>query len=658
MSSDRQLQRPAIAWSLQVGVGDEARGDRVSSRDGGEEELFADDQGRSGHVARVDRVSLRDDGEAEFFADDEGRFGASSHRARVPAWVADALLNDPDPGAPSAHDGQRLAFSQAEWTVHTRGALFGPFTPATTLLLPLLESAGLGMALHRRQPTLLRALTLMLSAWIRRRGTLLAAEELLQTLSELVAGELAHPEPERDDRASPDRSAPGGARPADATDAHLDDLLRLWDLAQGASSGTHPTRRGDAEALKDEVLGVRRASWWRRRTTEGALHLRVQGGLTRFQPDAAPFPLLRGDLLMRWRPETPTPSALLRMLPPWTELRLTAPTAAPTPRTGAPMSAESPPHGPEILLFHPTEGSLLDQESLGALATLPGQPWVMMSGLWMKQGAGRGAGEGGLVLSGLTLDGTAAQNGPPGAIEPTVTHQGGRPALRLRAGLAWTPWEGEAILARVGVERGGDGWVTVSFPEGDATSAEVPKGDWALVLELRRADELASEGNLRFARLALRPRLALVRASDLDREWQLCVARSVSLTRRWETDLSCLWQPEDARARALSGQLRALEESVWRATPAGAAWAKAVLGRDWLRYQAAAAAALQAAGLAIDSRPMSTAERVRLLESLTSRLTGTVPEAAARLVRLFGPDDAHGPYAQARRRIARQEINE
>ena len=392
--------------------------------------------------------------------DEEGRFGASSHRARVPSWVAEALLVEPDPAAPSAHDGQRLAFSQVEWTVATRGALLGPFTPAPVLLLPLLESAGLGVALHRGQPELLRMLTLMLTSWVPRRGTLVAAEELLSALAELVEGELQRAEEDGGDaearygRASPDAPAIGSAHDASralladdrsraaaraAAAAHHDELQRLSALARGASSGAHPSRRGDAEALRDEVLGVRRAGWWRRRAAHGGLHLRVQGGLTRFQPDAEPFPLLRGDLLLPWRPDTPTPSALLRLLPPWTELRLTAPTTAPKPKTGAPMSAESPPHGPEILLFHPTEGSLLDQESLSALAALPGQPWVMMSGLWMGQGPGRAAQEGGLVLSGLTLDGTAAQNGPPGAIEPTVNQLHGRPALRLSPGLASSP---------------------------------------------------------------------------------------------------------------------------------------------------------------------------------------------------------------------------
>ncbi len=542
--------------------------------------------------------------EGEPFAQDEQEgFRASSHPARLPPATRARLGQAPD-----AHQALTLLLARPEWAVRTRGLLFDPDSAYPALLAPLVEAHGVGEWLHAHDPALLRWLAAWLPRWHRGRGSPEAARTLLAGVARLL----------------------GDATPA-----------RVQAGARALGAGP--------EELDDEVLGAWPAEWWEDRAGS-AFVPRVEGGFVRFQPTGtgARWGLLRADVLVRLEPGSP--AELHRLLPPWAVTRATAPALSPLPE---PVMDDA-----RISIFAPRNGTLLDLGSLEAVANQPGPPlWEAVKAM-IRPDAVRPdiglAGEpsepylgDGVVLRGLDLRGTPAPNGPPGAVD---LEKSGTLAVNAGAALFWydgqllhVALEGAACLLPVAPELRRVG---VPYDAGDPDEWMLAE-QWMLALELVPDDEDDDlDVPLRLARRSLRARLALTPVDTTVATPRLPLALLVPKTTRWETDLAALWQPEDPRTRKLVQALAAIEDVVWRATPMGLAWSQGTLGTDWLRYQASASAALQAANMQLQSRALSTVERVRLLKALHDRLASTVSEASRNLRNLLGTDQSLGPYGR------------
>jgi hypothetical protein len=344
-----------------------------------------------------------------------------------------------------------------------------------------------------------------------------------------------------------------------------------------------------------------------------------------------------GDVLLPYRPLGADTTALAGLLPPWAEARRYAePLLLEDDNTMTKRvqeTAQASDTGTDtVVVFDPSHGALIDLQSLEGISSVSKHlsvalgyllPALQSTGMTQVASAG-------LVLSGLKLCGIPAEGGPPGSVEPTR----GAGNITLDAGVALLRWQGRFVAVEFEALE-----VEDLRKEGAPSSTS-----WAVVLELSSADDGQDDG---CANQKLRGKHLLVRATEVDPAVQLVLAVSIPRTKRWETDLSALWQPTDPRTERLAKQLDDIAVQVWRESPEGLVWNDAVLGRDWLRYQAGAAAALQAAGLALESRALTTPERVRLLQSLHRRLVATVPKAAEAVRGLFGPETTAPPKTSA-----------
>lgn len=297
---------------------------------------------------------------------------------------------------------------------------------------------------------------------------------------------------------------------------------------------------------------------------------------------------------------------------------------------------------PSNLVFHPAEGSLLDLESLLAVAQGPSRLLSAWLGLNVPSG-------GGVVLSGLEPEGAwmdlvtpgkgAFGAVSPGVVRPRLTADG---LLTLRPGAALVMTrEGAHQLVRLPEP------VTVRPP---AQNKLHLKPVLVLIVETKSGGAEGLPAGL-CARASLTPTITLIPEDRLS-EATLPLARPIGEDGAlWSTDLQRYWQPSHPAMAALCARLDDLQRGVWSATPHGSVFTNDHFGKEWTRYQTVATAALQAAHLALVSRPMHSHERARVLEQLVRELKRSVEAQADELLQVLGGAEAQGHYAAIRDRI-------
>lgn len=273
--------------------------------------------------------------------------------------------------------------------------------------------------------------------------------------------------------------------------------------------------------------------------------------------------------------------------------------------------------------FAPADGAVLDLASLDALARGPG---AALSA-WLEA---RLPATSGLVIAGLELEGEPAGSGPPGSVTPpprsTEARVGpGTVVVRTREGLP--------ALLRVDRELRAP-WPTKAGPAVRGRLVLVPV-----------QEPLHHAGSVRVAREGLGVRLGFIRPDQPVGDRVIPLAWGLGNGRDWGQDQQRLWQPEHPAVQHLLRGLESLETTVWTAEPEGAVWDRQILGRNWVRYQTVAAAALQSARTHLDVQATTSRERVRLLRSLGLRLKRSVERASTELLQLLGSGEAAGPYA-------------
>lgn len=272
--------------------------------------------------------------------------------------------------------------------------------------------------------------------------------------------------------------------------------------------------------------------------------------------------------------------------------------------------------------FRPRDGAVLDLKSLSAVADVPDR----LLGAWMDVLAPNAPG---IILRGLDIEGGLSAEGPPGSRRPDSESRG----ITITPGSAIVSNRtGQRFLVHIH-ER-----MTVSWP--NVRGARV-RG--VMVLRLF-TDQLDGFPGVQPARQEVGVELGFVRVDQADRPDLLPVAESVGNGRDWSTDLRRLWQPDHPAVAQTLGQFDNLEQIVWRAEPQGNVWSNEVFGRSWVRYQTMAVAAIQAARHNLETRAMTTAERVRVFTALHRQLARSVEPAATELLQLFRPVEGAGPY--------------
>lgn len=276
----------------------------------------------------------------------------------------------------------------------------------------------------------------------------------------------------------------------------------------------------------------------------------------------------------------------------------------------------------ELHRFRPREGALLD---LGSLTALADEGDHLLSAAMRARWPGPSA----LVLDGLELEGELAPSGPPGTRRPDPH----APMVRVSPGLAvLSDAQGRRLLLDVTAELMAP-WPTSAGPAVSGVLVLAPKVEAAV-----------TDGGLAVARDRVEAQLGFVRPEQAEAPHLLTLARAVGNGRDWSTDWFRIWQPEHPAVRLLVKRLEALDQAVWKAEPEGAVWDRQVLGRNWVRYQTMASSYLQACRAQLETFPMTTQERVRLLSALRGQLLRSVERAATDLAQLIGPEDGAGPY--------------
>ena len=277
---------------------------------------------------------------------------------------------------------------------------------------------------------------------------------------------------------------------------------------------------------------------------------------------------------------------------------------------------------PSFNVFNPTDGAVLDAQSLSAIAAIPqdilGATLDMMS-----------PNTNNIVLNGLEVVGDLAAGGPPGARRPDARSVN----VRLSPGSAIvSDIRGRKFLIRIEEE------TRVPWP-----SRKGSKVFAALVL-MAETHNPQTELGLTVAREIVSPKFGFVDVRLLNREHYLPLAVAVGNSQDWATDYSRIYEPEHEIIGLLLKRFEKLERTVWQAEPEGGVWDREVLGKNWFRYQTVGAAALQAARAMLMSYPTTTMDRVRLLKTLRDQLHSSVEQASTELLQLIGSRDAAGPY--------------
>ena len=273
--------------------------------------------------------------------------------------------------------------------------------------------------------------------------------------------------------------------------------------------------------------------------------------------------------------------------------------------------------------FRPAEGALLDLRSLECIAEAPDR--LLAASLQLAWPGARG-----IILEGLEPDGEWSATGPPGTLRP----DGLGDALAVSPGRAiLTDPAGRPVLLEVR-ERLQAKWPT--------RARAAVSGALVLLPEVAPA---STEGSLRLARDTVAGRIGFVPPERMHDPHLLVLARSVNNGRDWSVDEHRILQPEHRAVRLLLQRLTSIEHAIWRAEPEGAVWDRQILGRNWVRYQTVAAAALQATRFQLATHALSTFQRVRLLRELRVQLEKSVEAGATELLQLVGPRDEAGSWA-------------
>jgi hypothetical protein len=275
-------------------------------------------------------------------------------------------------------------------------------------------------------------------------------------------------------------------------------------------------------------------------------------------------------------------------------------------------------------VFAPSEGAILDQVSLQAIADVPSS----VLGVYLDS---RTPQQSNVILHGLDIAGDWAAGGPPGTKRPDPQSLG----LRISPGKAIvTDKEGQRFVLELHEE------VRVPWPTkaGPAVHA-------ALVLVVERTPCLTGSG-MKVARETVTPRFGFVDLQLKDRPFYLPIAVATGNGQDWATDFSRMMQPEHPVIRLMIKRFEKLERTVWQAEPEGGVWDREVLGKNWFRYQTVGAAALQATRAMLMTYPSTTGDRVQLLKTLREQLENSVEQASTELLQMIGSRDGAGPYVQ------------
>lgn len=208
----------------------------------------------------------------------ERRFRHMPYSAFLPAPMVEASQHAQSKGRATGLEAMQLMFARLEWLISTRDLIWSPVSPRPRILGSLVEAFGVDPELHVGNQEYLARLTALLPGWHPRRGTVESACVLLRNTGRAEQGE------------------------------------RITVLGD----------EGAREALADEVFACRNLRWWTARQQQDAQpRYRIVDGFLRFQPPLdAVFGLRKEDVLIDWTPGRKLPRELMRLLPPWTVIRV------------------------------------------------------------------------------------------------------------------------------------------------------------------------------------------------------------------------------------------------------------------------------------------------------------------------------------------------
>lgn len=291
------------------------------------------------------------------------------------------------------------------------------------------------------------------------------------------------------------------------------------------------------------------------------------------------------------------------------------------------------------ILFTPVEGAVLDLQSLSAVADAPErilQSWLAAA--WPDAT--------GLVLRGLELD-LPLSAGVLGAVRPSATQT--QVLVQPGAALVREAETGRLVLVEVPEP------VAVRLPRREDLQVR-GGGTLALAASLSRgvlADEAGTP--LSSAHGVLKTTLGVVPRAEAARPHLLPLAQTVDGSQDWATDLRRVRQPDSPQVAALIQYLESLVDMIWKAEAEGRAWDRAIYGKNWVRHQTVACAALEGARASLASRPTTSLDRARCLGALLRRLQDSVERAAEHLVQAIGGATAVSPYRELVARPRREE---
>ena len=275
-----------------------------------------------------------------------------------------------------------------------------------------------------------------------------------------------------------------------------------------------------------------------------------------------------------------------------------------------------------VNIFRPVEGAILDLASLRSVADA--HESVLRVFLHSIHPNGPG-----MVLYGLEIEGGHSAEGPPGTVRPDAKAT----VVRVSPGAAvLTGRNGQHYL------------VTIEEPlEAPWPNRAGPAVKGSLVLMPEAAVD-AVDSTIAVAREEIRLVLGFVKPGPMQ-AFLLPLASAFGNGRDWITDINRVWRPDHPAIEAMLKRFESLERMVWLAEPEGSVWDRQVLGRNWVRYQTMACAALQAARMVLSAQPTNTFDRVRLLNALFEQLNISVERAATELLQPFAGGEEVGPYA-------------
>ena len=286
----------------------------------------------------------------------------------------------------------------------------------------------------------------------------------------------------------------------------------------------------------------------------------------------------------------------------------------------------------KIRVFRPSEGAVLDLDSLSAIPTaIEG-----VLGAWLGSLVGFDEANPGLILEGLDVDGTLAsdQEGPPGAVNAPSES-----SLRIKPGRAvvFSDKPRRPYLIQLTEP------VAVDLTRIPTNAART------VALAIRTLDaEVQGAASIRSASEVVELRVGATATPGVR---YLALALSAGNSRVWCTDLRRLWRPEHPGIVKLDKILDdllggTLQGPVWEAAIKTSPFQGLPQTDNVLRRQITAVAAVQAARAALNARPTTTEERVSILASLLQQLRKVAPDCAESLRRRLCASEAPEPYWQ------------